>query len=239
MKLNLQARLVAAIAQFKATNDIRYYLNGVYVSPRPTGGALIIATNGHSMGLWLDDSGEIERPAILRIGARLQAACQGADTKRLVITDDRLAVISNEGTELHIQPESGKWEVPGTFPDWTRVVREVDGPPCLNSALNAEYIAMIDRAISIGAGNKFRGITMRQSSECDSIIFTSSNAPNFVGVVMPVREAVAPLPGWVKPEKARAGLDQRAKAAPLPVYEPSDAGPPDGDVHGWRLAAQP
>lgn len=235
MKLNLQARLVAAIAQFKASNDIRYYLNGVYIEPRPAGGALIIATNGHVMGLWLDESGEIERPAILKIGAKLQSACQGADTKRIVINDDRLAVIDKGGIELHIQAEAGKWEVPGKFPDWTRSVRDVDSPPCLSASLNAENIALVDRAIGIGTGMQFKGITMRQSSEYESIILTSNAAPNFVGVCMPMRDAISPLPGWVKPAKIRVAMEQAAKAAPLPVFEPSDAGPPDGDGRGWAF----
>lgn len=93
MKLNLQARLVAAIAQFKASNDIRYYLNGVYVEPRPSGGA----------------------------------------------------------------------------------------------------------------------------------------------VIMPLRDQDAPLPAWIKPMLTRGEMERRAKEAPLPVHEPSDAGPPEGDGRGWQI----
>lgn len=33
MNFNLKARLVAAVAQFKAKHDIRFYLNGVLVEP--------------------------------------------------------------------------------------------------------------------------------------------------------------------------------------------------------------
>jgi DNA polymerase-3 subunit beta len=241
MKLNLQARLVAAVAQFKASHDIRYYLNGVYVEPRPQGGAVIVATNGHAMGVWLDETGEIERPAILRIGAKLQAACRGSDIKRLTIIDNRLAVLGQKvkgglkDMELYVQPQPGDWEVPGKFPDWANVVRVIDGPPSLHSALNPEYIAMMDSAIGIGIGDKFKNITVRQEAPHSGIVFTTSATPNFVGVIMPLRDHDAPFPAWVKPMLTRHEMERRAKAAPLPVHEPSDAGPKDSDVRGWAM----
>jgi DNA polymerase III beta subunit, central domain len=237
MKLNLKARLVAAIAQFKAHNDIRFYLNGVYVEPNNKG-VLIVATNGHAMGVWLDESGEIERPAILRIGAKLQAACHGADTKRLVITDDRLVVVNKLGSsepELYVQPQPNDWEMAGKFPDWARVIRIVEGEPRLHSAINPEYIAMMDRAISIGIGDKYKSITIRQATANDIIMFTSAASPNFVGGIMPLRENDAPIPAWIKPMLVKGEMERRAKAAPLPVHEPSDAGPPDGDGRGWQI----
>lgn len=235
MKLNIKARLVAAVAQFKASNDIRYYLNGVYVEPGPLGGVIIVATNGHAMGAWLDETGEIERPAILRVRAKLQAACQGADTKRLFIIDDRLAVVDAKGTELYVQPEPGKWEVPGKFPDHMRVLQTVSGGPSLHDALNPEYVALIDRALSIGGGDKLKSITVRQGTASSAIAFTSTAAPNFIGFVMPQRENEAPYPAWLASAHARADAARLAAAAPLPVHEPSDARPPDGDGRGWAF----
>jgi|GEM_PF-4515114 len=225
MNLNIQARLVAAIAQFKAHNDIRYYLNGVYAEPGHAGGVLLVATNGHALGAWLDETGQIDRPAILKIGPKLKAACAGADTKRLVLRDDRLAVIKDE-LELHIQPEPGKWEVPGKFPDWSRVVEFTDGPPCLHASLNPEYISAMSNALTIGTGDKHVAITTRQKTTGQGIVFTSSYAPNFVGVVMPLRENDAPMPKWMHAAKLRREAEKRAAAAPLPVHEPSDATPP-------------
>jgi DNA polymerase-3 subunit beta len=242
MKLNLQARLVAAVAQFKASNDIRYYLNGVYVEPRPQGGAVIVATNGHAMGVWLDETGEIERPAILRIGAKLQAACRGSDIKRLTIIDNRLAVLGQKvkgglkDMELYVQPQPGDWEVPaGKFLDLASVVSVIDGPPRLHSALNPKYIAMMDNAIGIGIGDKSKSITVRQEAPHSGIVFTTSATPNFVGVIMPMRDNDAPFPKWVKPMLTWREMERRAKAAPLPVHEPSDAGPKDSDGRGWAM----
>lgn len=236
MNLNLKARLVAAIAQFKASHDIRYYLNGVYVEPRTTGGAVIVATNGHAMGAWLDESAGIDRPAILKVSAKLLTACHGAETNRLTIIDDRLAVVDQYGIEVHIQPEPGKWEVHGKFPNWAAVIgKAADAQHGLQSALNPEYIESMSRALRIGAGSKHMSITTRQRAPHESIVFTSTYAPNFVGVIMPLREDEAPLPKWLTPMTARALMEQRAKDAPLPVHEPCDAGPRDGDLYGWEV----
>lgn len=226
MKLNLTARLVAAVAQFKATNDIRYYLNGVYVEPIPTGGAMIVATNGHALCIWRDLSGEVERPVILRISAKLQAACAGAETKRLQIIDDRLVVTDKLGAETHVQPHEfnkekpGSWEVHGKFPDWRKVIPEPEHGErvALRSALNAHYITMVDRALSIGTSADKWGcpITVNQPTEYKGIIFLSEKATDFLAVIMPLREAIAPMPEWLPKLEAAAPLGQ----------QPSDAAPP-------------
>lgn len=236
MNINLKARLVAAIAQFKASHDIRYYLNGVYVEPRPTGGAVIVATNGHAMGAWLDESAEIDRPAILKTSAKLLTACHGAETNRLTLIDDRLAVVDKVGTELHIQPEPGQWEVYGKFPNWAAVIgKAADAQHGLQSALNPEYIESMSRALRIGAGSKNMSMFTRQRAPHEAIVFTSIYAPNFVGVIMPMRENDAPLPTWLAPIISRALMEQRVKEAPLPVHEPSDAGPREDDGRGWDV----
>lgn len=235
MKLNLKPRLVAAVAQFKAEKDIRYYLNGVYADPQATG-VLLVAANGHAMGAWLDPAGEIDRPAILRIDEKLQAACRSAKPgTQLQLVDGRLAVVEEKsGAEIYVQPGK-KWEVDGKFPDWTKVIVDQDGPASLQSALNPKYVELISKALRIGAESKFRGITTRQRVDQGAVTFTSVSAPDFVGIVASMRDSIAPMPGWLRGASLRSGMRAKAVAAPLPVHEPSDSGPPDGDGRGWEF----
>lgn len=223
MKLNLKARLVAAVAQFKAEHDIRFYLNGVYVEPIEGGGAMIVATNGHAMGVWRDMTGEVERPAILRIGKRLESACIGSDLKRLVITDDRLAVLVAQpaaAKEVYIQEKDGAkdgtWEVPGTYPIWRKVV-----PPQatqnLFDALNFNYINIARRALQIGIGDAYAHLALMQGVKSKGIAVVSRNAPDFFGVIMPLYEVESAYPDWV------AALNPPAIDAP--AAQPSDAAP--------------
>lgn len=236
MKLDLKARLVAAICQFKAINDIRYYLNGVYVEPMPTGGALIVATNGHTMGIWRDTTAEVERAAILRIDKRLESACTGSDLKRLVIADDRLAVVIEQPsttTEVYIQAKAdymkpGGWEVPGKFPDWKRVIH-TDGAPQLLNAINPGYVALFDNAMKIGTGaDKWANDIQFRQSACDaSVLATSRNTPDFVCVIMPMRRDYTEqkAPGWIESLKAEITRQDAIAALPLPGQQPSDAVP--------------
>lgn len=133
------------------------------------------------------------------------------------------------------QPEAGKWELQGNYPQWSKVIKHLECAPSLHSAINPEYMAIMSKALSIGAGDRYISITMRQETAYDGIIFTSGYAPNFVGVVMPMRDSEAPMPKWLRSATIRNEMENRAANAPLPVYEPSDAGPPEGDGRGWRL----
>ncbi|HCK4895383.1 TPA: hypothetical protein N0H42_000458 [Pseudomonas aeruginosa] len=49
-----KAHYLAAVSLFMAHNDVRYYLNGISIEPASQGGVLLIATNGHHIGVMHD-----------------------------------------------------------------------------------------------------------------------------------------------------------------------------------------
>ena len=49
-----------------AANDIRYYLNGVLVTPRAEGGVYLVATDGHRLMAVIDESGSVDKERIIR-----------------------------------------------------------------------------------------------------------------------------------------------------------------------------
>jgi len=232
MKLNVSARLVAAICQFKAHDDIRYYLNGVYVEPIESGGVVIVGTNGYAMGIWRDTKGTIDRPAILRIGKRLEAACTGSDLKRLTIIDDRLAVVmepakDTKGTqgptlEVYVQPKhgtkSGSWEVDGKYPDWKKVIPRESSVCQLQNAIDPEYVALARRAIRLGGGDKYDSVSLLQPDKDGGIAVVSNRNTDFFGIIMPIHDEGRAYPDWVWRLKPKA-------EARLPSQQPSDAAP--------------
>jgi len=219
VKLNIKSSLVAAIAQFKAARDIRFYLHGVYVEALPTGGVLIVGTNGHVLGVWRDLSGEIERPAILRIGRPLQVACAGAG-RRLKIIDDRLAVVDQKGAEIHIQNRlptgPNGWEIVAKYPDCRMVFKgaksETTATPM--DSINPLYVALVNRALSIGSPKKGGCIMLSQAETKGVITILSPDEPDFIAGIMPMLGKPAVYPEWIK----AATID-----APLPGQQPSDA----------------
>ncbi len=206
MKLTINSRLVAAVAKFKAISDIRYYLNGVYVEPIPSGGVMIAATNGHALCVWRDINGFVERPAILRTGAKLLAACASKKAQFLQLIDDRLTVTEKLGFEVYVQPRREGWEIEGTFPNLMKVIPSVGDVPNLFDALNPTYVARVNQALSVVLGNsKFGcGVSFNQPEKDRGIVVTCSNpdAQDFLAVIMPLRESVSSQPTWFKTAKA-------------------------------------
>lgn len=225
MNIKLNSRLVAAVAQFRAIADIRYYLCGVYAEPIATGGALLVATNGHAMCLWRDKDGVVDRPVILRTERKLLAACAGKDAKHLILVGDRLTVTDRKNNELFVQPNDRKWEIEATYPDWQRVIPEAKEEGTLFDALNPNLVSYVAQALKTGTGSKkFSGITFNQPKPNGPIIVTSNSieGENFMAVIMPLRESVSRQPKWV--QELRSATETTA----LPNQQPSDAAPAEG-----------
>ena len=225
MNLTIKSKLVAAVAQFKAVGDIRYYLNGVYVEPIKTGGALIVATNGHAMCLWRDTSAVVDRPVILRTSPKLLTACVAKDATHLRLVEDRLTVTDIKGNETFVQPNREKWEIEGNFPDWKRVIPDTTEGLTMFDALNPNFVSYVAQALKTGSGKgNFSGITFNQPKPNGPIVVTSNSieAENFMAIIMPLRESVSHQPKWLKE------LKPAPEKLPTPGQQPSDAQPPKG-----------
>lgn len=213
MKLSINPHLFAAVAKFKASGDIRYYLNGVYVEPFPTGGVLIVATNGHALCLWKDANGFVERPAIVRTSAKLLAACASKKAELLQLNEDRLTVTEELGVELYVEPRREKWEIEGNFPDWKRVIPKTEEAPTLFDAVNPAYVSRVTEALKIGTNNQKFGcaISFNQPAKNSGVVVSSASvdAQDFVAVIMPLRESASSQPKWVQSMKVEAEAEAK------------------------------
>lgn len=205
--LKLSASLVATVAPFIARNDIRYYLNGINVKPHKNGGAVICATNGHSLGAIYDPNASCDAEVILHLDARTVAAC-GAKSKEprsLVIINNRLAVVEESGIEVCIQ--AGNPIIEGNFPDYSRVIPAADKLlPGLVGNFDRELLRQIDVATQacVKAAGKVKGpfgveyFSVGGSREGSAVARVRA-LPNFVGVLMPIRSdaMLTVMPPWV------------------------------------------
>lgn len=254
MNLKFSGKGLAFISHYMAKHDIRYYLNGVCLRPLPAeagGGVLGIGTNGHVMGMWHDADGRVDRQVILRITPELVRACAkrpkgltGDPTLSLV--DGRLA-ITVDGAEVYIQPNEyrapdpkGKphtleaWEIGGKYPDAGQVIPSiadaVSGPV---DAVNREYLALIAKSLP---HSKWMGVQMLQAHKGGAILVLPLEHSEAAVVLMPMRGEEIAAPTWLNRFRAHSHRLTAAQTAPLPVHEPSDAGPKDEDLRSWSLA---
>lgn len=143
-RLDVRADLLKIAATCMARNDIRYYLNGVYIEPREGGGVIIVATDGHRICAVIDASGAISAPTILTLDHKLERAIpsprfsDGVDQK-----DPRKTYWGKEAPRVTIEPLGTKhamvlWHegeaqamgvtsvIGGKFPDWKAVLVKGD-----------------------------------------------------------------------------------------------------------------
>lgn len=175
LKLNISARLFAAVAQARAKVDIRYYLRGVYVQRAERGGVYIVATNGSAMLVAHDATGIIEwhvegeeKPRdgvilsasdnLVREAAKRQpkSIMRGSfDGPRVVVEGGRLSVAMELGlagtdSEFYIQP--GRIDIDwDKYPQWAKVVPDFNKIERGHAGLFNENLLMTFRAASLVA----------------------------------------------------------------------------------------
>lgn len=206
-KLRLTAKLLPIIAPFIAKADIRYYLNAINVRPHRDGGAIICATNGHALGAIYDRDADCEHEVILRFDARMQQACAAGLTndRRVVMIGERLAVIESGDADVYIQP--GRAEIEALYPRYERVIPKLDVlQPGLPDMFSAQLIALAQKAAA-AAGKALAkkshgdvGLTFFsvKGIRDSTAVFRLSCAPEFVGVMMPIRgdSRLPATPAW-------------------------------------------
>ena len=245
MNLKFSGRGLAFLSHYMATNDIRYYLNGIFLTPMPDGvGVLGAATNGHCLGMWRDEKGHIDRPAILRVSRPLITALKKPETF-IENRDGRLTAMQylphkqGIGDELYIQPNEGgrpssaeAWEVEGVFPPNIHTIPpSTDGPFSeFVDAISAEYMGMVSRsileALKKSSRGKFAGVWNRQKVN-GALMFLSPQLPEAAAFVMPMRAEGEKFGSpWLDSWRRRATVRANAKETKLPGQQPSDAVPP-------------
>lgn len=201
-KLRVSAKLVALVTPFMASNDIRYYLNGISIRAHPDGGAVICATNGHAMAVVHDKAGVCENDVILRIDSRTKAALKAHSSieRELVLLHGRVAVVSG-GAEISLQP--GEPLIEGLFPQYQKVIPKSDRlQPGLVGDFDSALLELVNESAVIAApkSRTNRAVTfytLDGKPETSSVARLAAE-PSFIVVILPMRgcSQVEPLPLW-------------------------------------------
>jgi hypothetical protein len=122
-EFSIAANYAQLVWPFVSNDENRYLLNGFYVQRHNAGGAVIVGTDGRSMGVFHDQFGECRIPAIVRLSKTTLSAC--AEGCSLVLTGDRASVYqmwnkdTGEGILVAAQDQA---VIEGDFPDWRALV---------------------------------------------------------------------------------------------------------------------
>jgi len=182
MKFAINRKTIKSMLNFAAKKDIRYYLQGVCVTQNARG-TYIEATDGHILGRLLIDNtpmpeNQITMPsdALIKLKGTKK---EGEEVLHFTVDGSTVEVISNDGTSKFLA-------VDARFPDTDRVIptnytKEEEKTSQLNPDL---LIRFVDFSYDLLGKRQCPELFQRGSS---SIIVSFGVIPEFVGVLMPLR----------------------------------------------------
>ncbi len=220
---SFSARLFAAVAEYRAKADIRYYLRGVCFAPHPDGGAMLMGCDGHQLAVAFDPHGKAEKMQIFDSSAGLVSAARRSRRDEASVYFDGSRMVAHDGiNEVYVQP--GRPRIDGVFPDVARVLPDPDGlTPGHPGAFNARYLA---RLASTGAlvclGEYHVGVMHYGSGDgagsaraAAPMVTRFKAEPNIVVVTMPLREGITEQ----IPEFLRSGVKAFSDSVKAAVAE--------------------
>lgn len=216
-----------AACRIMAKDDIRYYLNGVYVEATPAE-TILAATDGHRLlVLRKEVPNDVRQVETLII--------PGAVAQRIVAGSLK-AIPQISLTQV----DDGKWLVPllkwdmevafrsveGIFPNWRAVVPKTTSGEAAN--IKPQYLADFEKAAHDMYGSlklHASSIEVRHNGPGGALVFPSSySGQDFVGVVMPFAPDTNPRttpPDWVLAEEPKLISARRAHLPRVDMKQPT------------------
>lgn len=215
-RVRTSARYLRMLLPFMGRDPTRYYLKGIKAEPHPKRGILLVATDGHRMGIVHDEAGESNGDWINRVPGNVAATLRtkAAEDATCLYSDNALYITKAE-SELPLDQVGadhliavGSEPIDGTFPDWTRAVpRSVPDAMTSDRTFKAGYLADFGD-VGKGAFGGYGGITLYRAGPEDPCIVRVSQVPEFLGILMPQRAAGMPaLPDWLELPELQAAAE--------------------------------
>lgn len=194
MTIQLDKRALRAALEFAATQDIRYYLNGIKIEATKTH-TTYVATDGHRL-IAVRHEAENEEKAELIIPVTVaKIASKGAiktiGGEKVSLTIDKLQYdISTPGGRLIFTP------IQGNFPEWRKVATSYKKPEKRQGdkflSINPVYLKKcFDAYCHLGMKNRFPVVGLHESCDVNHAVNVQCGELtgfNVVMIVMPVRE---------------------------------------------------
>lgn len=232
IKAKFQACYLPILAEFAATTDVRYYLNGFYVEPahKRVGGVYLVATNGHAVVVIHDPKGSAGAPGIYQIPKLLVGKCSPSSKKvhkavgaeKMLHLDGRMATLTMDGF-----PEDdiavGCKLIEGKYPDVRRVMNQdfSSMQPISFLSLNASYLSRLSKIAKLG-GDRYGTCIQLRAADNHSVIYCCPQLADhsIVAGIMPMLDEKKGEPSFLK--QYRSLIWKPDEKAPEPDVPPTD-----------------
>lgn len=202
-----------------STEETRYYLGGVFMTPAKNGGALMVSTDGHRMAVIHDEDAiapeggvivKAYKPALtlMKRGKRMIKRLVSAGGDKIATATDGMvwqASLTDITDGDPVESFAGAamlMPIDGSFPDWRRVVPRIDGEaksiPTFNAGLVGGFVDMANDLAKLRQ-QRTAPISIK-AADASSPALVGLGDPRAFGVLMPLRpergEEPA-LPSWL------------------------------------------
>ena len=203
MNITISTNIFAAISIFRGIEDIRYYLNGLYLETGANG-ARLVGCDGHQLAV-AKLEGEYPEASIIIPGslvAAVKSKAKGPEHVMLEFNNGQQQFVKKGNVASVFVPRditltvgeitSTAKELDGKFPDYRRVVpEEADGT---TAQFDPRLINRVEKACAMLGYKSFTGIAYNGDKSGLSVI-----DDGFVVVTMPFRaEPRNTSPAWIQ-----------------------------------------
>jgi len=217
----INAKYYSEAGAFTSKEESRYVLRAIRVEPHPEGGAVIIATDGHTLGLFYDADAICDESVQIEFKKEIARFCEPSTQKdktvfvRLMQIEDGLTIVEAlSGTSYDEEPLSRivrffEVHAKGSFPDWRMVLPTAPSESHLD--FNPDYLA---RGAS---GSKASPGISVWAEKPDAQAVVRSSREDFIAIVMPMKGFTeSPYPPYV-----RALIGRRRNSTFVEADDPS------------------
>jgi DNA polymerase-3 subunit beta len=209
IEISMSPAILAAVAPFMATKDVRYYLNGVCLQARKDGGITAVATDGHALCAAHDAGAIVIGDGLAEPGSRVLiprdfvlAVIKHAKKDRIVLSfrPDETPGADPESkavTALIGNVTLNARTIVGRYPDWQAVIPhgELTGEEAtFNPDLIAKVCKAADGVRKHGGVGKWLGMKLVGNGPDRSAVFVLQGLFTGLavgGVIMPLRHEPA------------------------------------------------
>jgi hypothetical protein len=217
-KFRFNAKYAAVLAEFAAVKDVRYYLNGAFITKHPDQGVLLMATDGATAVIIHDPEGETNGDHIFPLSKAMVSASK---KRHAGIIPEAVEVIGQAAhvrlfkkdlaydpaiTSMDIHVEHCR-VIDGEYPHMVRIVPAGDPEPSV-IAINPNYMARLAK-VSKHMGSKSPAISCFTYGETSSMAVRLAGVPEALFIIMPMTNddnIKHPVEPWLK-----SYVDQKAK----------------------------
>jgi hypothetical protein len=209
-KFRFNAKYAAVLAEFAAVKDVRYHLNGAFITKHPDIGVLLVATDGHTAVIIHDPEGETNGDHIFPLS---KAVVSASKKRHAGIIPGAIEVIGEAAyvrllnVDLAYDPTITSMDVhvehcrvvDGKYPDMSRIVPSGDPEPSVIT-INPNYMARLAK-VSKHMGSKSPAISCFTYGETSSMAVRLACVPEALFIIMPMTNddnIKNPVEPWLK-----------------------------------------